>query len=92
MVTEAPHSMTNVQTDANEIVTTFVQHGDPGRQQPYSQGRPVLALGVCAAHRRCRLEQGAAQRLFERGVVWGIMKNRENRKALPEFVDRNDDR
>jgi hypothetical protein len=46
--TEAPHSMTeNIQTDPREIVTTFAScMATLGVNNLYSQGNPVLVLGI----------------------------------------------
>ena len=97
--TEAPHSMTeNVQTDSDEIVRTFASSmATLGVNNLYSQGTPVLALGIehaqhiaAAGWSKRRLQQA----LFERArQPWGLIKNRGKSKGprFPEFVDRNDD-
>ncbi|MPZ43621.1 MAG: hypothetical protein GEV05_09505 [Betaproteobacteria bacterium] len=97
--TEAPHSMTeNVQTDADEIVHTFAScMATLGVNNLYSQGTPVLALGIehaqhiaSAGWSKCRLQEA----LFERArQPWGLVKNRGKSKGprFPEFVDRSDD-
>jgi hypothetical protein len=97
--TEAPHSMTeNIQTDPDEIVRTFAScMATLGVNNLYSQGTPVLVLGVehaqhiaAAGWSKHRLQQA----LFERArQPWGLMKHRGKSKGprFPEFVDRNDD-
>ena len=97
--TEAPHSMTeNVQTDADEIVRTFAScMATLGVNNLYSQGTPVLALGI--EHAQHIAQAGWSKRrlqeaLFERArQPWGLVKNRGKSKGprFPEFVDRNDD-
>ena len=98
--TEAPHSMTeNVQVDPNEIVTTFASSmATLGVNNLYSQGNPVLVLGI--EHAQHIAAAGWSKRdlqnaLFERArQPWGLMKNRGKSKGprFPESVDRNDDR
>ncbi|HKA43836.1 MAG TPA: hypothetical protein VKF40_17780 [Burkholderiales bacterium] len=98
--TEAPHSMTeNIQTDPNEIVTTFAScMATLGVNNLYSQGNPVLVLGV--EHAQHIAAAGWSKRdlqeaLFERArQPWGLMKNRGKSKGprFPESVDRSDDR
>jgi hypothetical protein len=98
--TEAPHSMTeNVQVDANEIVTTFASSmATLGVNNLYSQGNPVLVLGI--EHAQHIAAAGWSKRdlqnaLFERArQPWGLMKNRGKSQGprFPESVDRNDDR
>ena len=97
--TEAPHSMTeNVQTDADEIVRTFAScMATLGVNNLYSQGNPVLVLGIehaqhIAAAGWSKLDLQKA--LFERArQPWGLMKNRGKSKGprFPESVDRTDD-
>src|SRR5918911_363819 len=97
--TEAPHSMTeNIQTDPNEIVTTFASSmATLGVNNLYSQGNPVLVLGIEHAQHIAAAgwsKQDLQQALFERArQPWGLMKNRGKSKGprFPEFVDRNDD-
>jgi hypothetical protein len=96
---EAPHSMTeNVQTDPDEIVHTFASSmATLGVNNLYSQGTPVLALGIehaqhiaSAGWSKRRLQEA----IFERArQPWGLVKNRGKSKGprFPEFVDRNDD-
>ena len=97
--TEAPHSMTeNIQTDAGEIVRTFAScMATLGVNNLYSQGNPVLVLGIehaqhIAAAGWTKLDLQTA--LFERArQPWGLMKNRGKSKGprFPESVDRTDD-
>src|SRR5512146_183710 len=97
--TEAPHSMTeNIQTDPDEIVRTFASSmATLGVNNLYSQGTPVLVLGV--EHARHIASAGWSKRdlqqaLFERArQPWGLVKNRGKSKGprFPEFVDRKDD-
>jgi len=97
--TEAPHSMTeNVQTDPDEIVRTFASSmATLGVNNLYSQGTPVLALGI--EHAQHIASAGWSKRklqeaIFERArQPWGLVKNRGKSKGprFPEFVDRNDD-
>ena len=97
--TEAPHSMTeNIQTDPDEIVRTFAScMATLGVNNLYSQGNPVLVLGIeHAQHIACAgwSKQDLQRALFERArQPWGLMKNRGKSKGprFPEFVDRNDD-
>lgn len=96
---EAPHSMTeNVQTEPDEIVRTFASSmATLGVNNLYSQGTPVLALGI--EHAQLFASAGWSKRrlqaaLFERArQPWGLAKNRGKSKGprFPEFVDRNDD-
>ncbi|MBY0269331.1 MAG: hypothetical protein K2X06_05635 [Burkholderiales bacterium] len=97
--TEAPHSMTeNVQTDPDEIMTTFAScMATLGVNNLYSQGHPVLVLGLEHVH---HLEAAGWNKmdvklaLFERArQPWGLMKNRGKSKGprFPESVDKNDD-
>jgi len=97
--TEAPHSMTeNIQTDPDEIMRTFASSmATLGVNNLYSQGNPVLVLGI--EHARHIAAAGwrkpdVQRALFERArQPWGLMKNRGKSKGprFPEFVDRNDD-
>jgi hypothetical protein len=88
----------NIQTDPDEIVRTFAScMATLGVNNLYSQGNPVLVLGVehaqhiaAAGWSKHRLQQA----LFERArQPWGLMKNRGKSKGprFPEFVDRTDD-
>jgi hypothetical protein len=97
--TEAPHSMTeNVRTDPDGIMTTFAScMATLGVNNLYSQGHPVLMLGLEHVH---HLEAAGwtkmdvKRALFERArQPWGLMKNRGKSKGprFPEFVDQNDD-
>jgi hypothetical protein len=98
--TEAPHSMTeNIQTAPDGIVATFASSmATLGVNNLYSQGNPVLVLGV--EHAQHIASAGWSKRdlqnaLFERArQPWGLMKNRGKSKGprFPEWVDRNDDR
>ena len=97
---EAPHSMTeNIQTDPAEIMRTFASSmATLGVNNLYSQGHPVLVLGI--EHARYIASAGWSKRdvkqaLFERArQPWGLVKNRGKSKGprFPEFVDKNDDR
>jgi hypothetical protein len=97
---EAPHSMTeNVQVDPREIVTTFAScMATLGVNNLYSQGNPVLVLGI--EHAQHIAAAGWSKRdlqnaLFERArQPWGLMKNRGKSKGprFPESVDKSDDR
>jgi hypothetical protein len=97
--TEAPHSMTeNIQTDADEIVRTFAScMATLGVNNLYSQGNPVLVLGIEHAQHIAAAgwsKRDLQQALFERArQPWGVMKNRGKSKGprFPEFVDRSDD-
>ena len=97
--TEAPHSMTeNIQTDADEIVRTFASSmATLGVNNLYSQGNPVLVLGIEHAQHIASAgwsKQDLQKALFERArQPWGLMKNRGKSKGprFPEFVDRTDD-
>ena len=97
--TEAPHSMTeNVQTDPEGIVTTFAScMATLGVNNLYSQGNPVLVLGIEHAQHIASAgwsKQRLQQVLFERArQPWGLMKNRGKSKGprFPESVDRSDD-
>ena len=98
--TEAPHSMTeNIQTDPDEIVRTFAScMATLGVNNLYSQGNPVLVLGIEHAHHIAAAgwsKLDLQRALFERArQPWGLMKNRGKSKGprFPVFVDRNDDR
>jgi hypothetical protein len=98
--TEAPHSMTeNVQTDAREIMRTFASSmATLGVNNLYSQGHPVLVLGlehVQHIHAAGWSKRDIKQALFEMArQPWGAMKNRGKSKGprFPLFVDRSDDR
>ncbi len=97
---EAPHSMTeNVQTEPLEIMRTFASSmATLGVNNLYSQGHPVLALGL--EHVHYLADGGLSKRevqtaLFEMArQPWGLMKNRGKSKGprFPEFVDQSDDR
>lgn len=96
---EAPHSMTeNVQTDAREIVRTFASSmATLGVNNLYSQGHPVLVLGLEHVHHFAAVgwnKRDIQHALFEAArQPWGLMKNRGKSKGprFPEFVDQNDD-
>ena len=98
--TEAPHSMSeNVQTDPGEIVRTFASSmATLGVNNLYSQGHPVLALGI--EHARYFADAGWSKRHLQEKLFecarqpWGLMKNRGKSKGprFPEFVDQSDDR
>jgi hypothetical protein len=97
--TEAPHSMTeNVQTDPDEIMRTFASGmATLGVNNLYSQGTPVLALGLEHAGYFSAAgwtKQDVQRAVFERArQPWGLVKNRGKSKGprFPEFVDRTDD-
>jgi hypothetical protein len=97
--TEAPHSMTeNIQTDPDEIMRTFAScMATLGVNNLYSQGNPVLVLGIEHAQHIASggwSKQDVQRALFERArQPWGLVKNRGKSKGprFPEFVDRNDD-
>jgi hypothetical protein len=97
--TEAPHSMTeNVQTAADEIVRTFASSmATLGVNNLYSQGTPVLVLGIEHAQHIAAAgwsKRDLQQAIFERArQPWGLVKNRGKSKGprFPEFVDRSDD-
>ena len=98
--TEAPHSMTeNIQTDPVEIVRTFAScMATLGVNNLYSQGNPVLVMGIEHAHYFATAgwsKRDVKQALFEQArQPWGLVKNRGKSKGprFPDFVDRNDDR
>ena len=98
--TEAPHSMTeNVQTNPHEIMRTFAScMATLGVNNLYSQGHPVLVLGIEHAHHIAAAgwaKREIKQALFERArQPWGLMKNRGKSKGphFPVFVDQSDDR
>jgi hypothetical protein len=97
--TEAPHSMTeNVQTDPDEIMRTFASSmATLGVNNLYSQGTPVLALGLEHAGYFSVAgwtKQDVQRAVFERArQPWGLVKDRGKSKGprFPEFVDRSDD-
>ena len=97
--TEAPHSMTeNIQTVPEEIVRTFASSmATLGVNNLYSQGNPVLVLGIEHAQFFAAAgwsKQDVQRALFERArQPWGLMKNRGKSKGprFPEFVDQSDD-
>jgi hypothetical protein len=97
--TEAPHSMTeNIQTDRDEIVRTFASSmATLGVNNLYSQGTPVLVLGIEHAQHIAAAgwtKQDVQRAIFERArQPWGLVKNRGKSKGprFPEFVDRGDD-
>jgi len=96
---EAPHSMTeNIQTDPLEIMRTFASSmATLGVNNLYSQGHPVLVLGI--EHTQHIASAGWSKKdvkeaLFELArQPWGAMKNRGKSKGprFPESVDRSDD-
>jgi hypothetical protein len=96
---EAPHSMTeNIQTDPDEIIRTFAScMATLGVNNLYSQGHPILVMGVEHAQHIAAAgwsKRDVQQALFERArQPWGLAKNRGKSKGprFPEFVDRNDD-
>ena len=98
--TEAPHSMTeNIQTDPDEIIRTFAScMATLGVNNLYSQGHPVLVMGIEHALHIASAgwsRQMVLAALFERArQPWGLVKNRGKSKGprFPEFVDRDDDR
>ena len=97
--TEAPHSMTeNIQTDPDEIVCTFASSmATLGVNNLYSQGTPVLVLGIEHTQHIAAAgwsKQDVQRAIFERArQPWGLVKNRGKSKGprFPEFVDRSDD-
>ncbi|HEX2829046.1 MAG TPA: hypothetical protein VHP37_22040 [Burkholderiales bacterium] len=98
--TEAPHSMTeNIQTDPDEIVRTFTSSmATLGVNNLYSQGTPVLVLGI--EHTQHIAAGGWSKHDLQRAIFerarqpWGIVKSRGKSKGprFPEFVDKSDDR
>ena len=96
---EAPHSMTeNIQTDAMEIMRTFASSmATLGVNNLYSQGHPVLVLGLEHVQHLSAAgwsKRDIQQTLFELArQPWGLVKNRGKSKGprFPEFVDRSDD-
>jgi hypothetical protein len=96
---EAPHSMTeNIQTDPDEIMRTFASSmATLGVNNLYSQGHPVLVLGVEHSQHIASAgwsKQDVKRALFERArQPWGLVKNRGKSKGprFPEFVDRSDE-
>ncbi len=96
---EAPHSMTeNIQTDPIEIMRTFAScMATLGSNNLYSQGHPVLVMGIENAHHVAAAgwsKHDVQRTLFDMArQPWGVMKNRGKSKGphFPEFVDQNDD-
>ena len=96
---EAPHSITeNIQTDPREIMRTFASSmATLGVNNLYSQGHPVLVMGIEHAQHVASAgwsKQDVKQALFELArQPWGLMKNRGKSKGprFPECVDRSDD-
>jgi hypothetical protein len=96
---EAPHSMTeNIQTEPGEIMRTFASSmATLGVNNLYSQGHPVLVLGIEHARHIAGAgwsKQDIKRELFERArQPWGLVKNRGKSKGprFPEFVDRSND-
>jgi hypothetical protein len=96
---EAPHSMTeNIQTDPMEIMRTFASSmATLGVNNLYSQGHPVLVLGLEHVQHLAAAgwtKRDIQQHLFEMArQPWGLIKNRGKSKGprFPEFVDQNDD-
>lgn len=96
---EAPHSMTeNIQTDPLEIMRTFASSmATLGVNNLYSQGHPVLVLGL--EHVQHLSSAGWSKRDIQQSLFelarqpWGLMKNRGKSKGprFPEFVDQTDD-
>jgi hypothetical protein len=97
--TEAPHSMTeNIQTDPDGIMDTFASSmATLGVNNLYSQGTPVLVLGIEHAQHIAAAgwsKHDVQRAVFERArQPWGLVKNRGKSKGprFPEFVDRSDD-
>ena len=97
---EAPHSMTeNIQTDAMEIMRTFASSmATLGVNNLYSQGHPVLVLGLEHVQHLSAAgwsKRDIRQALFELArQPWGLVKNRGKSKGprFPEFVDKSDDK
>jgi hypothetical protein len=86
------------QTDPDEIVRTFASSmATLGVNNLYSQGTPVLVLGIEHAQHIAAAgwsKHDVQRALFERArQPWGLVKNRGKSKGprFPEFVDRNDD-
>jgi hypothetical protein len=98
--TEAPHSMTeNIQTNPDEIVLTFAScMATLGVNNLYSQGNPVLVMGIEHAQHIASAgwsKRDVQQALFEHArQPWGLVKNRGKSKGprFPEFVNRSDDK
>jgi hypothetical protein len=96
---EAPHSMTeNIQTDPAEIMRTFASSmATLGVNNLYSQGHPVLVLGI--EHARHIASAGWSKHDVKRALFelarqpWGLVKSRGKSKGprFPQFVDCNDD-
>ena len=97
---EAPHSMTeNIQTDPMEIMRTFAScMATLGVNNLYSQGHPVLVLGLEHVQHLSAAGWSKAdiqRKLFELArQPWGLAKNRGKSKGprFPDFVDKSDDR
>ena len=96
---EAPHSMTeNIQTDPLQIMRTFASSmATLGVNNLYSQGHPVLVLGLEHVQHLSAAgwnKRDIQQNLFELArQPWGLMKNRGKSKGprFPDFVDQTDD-
>ncbi len=96
---EAPHSSTeNIQTDPIEIMRTFASTmAALGSNNVYSQGHPVLVLGIeHAAHIVAAgwSKQDIKMCLFEMArQPWGLAKNRGKSQGpfFPNWVDKKDD-
>ena len=96
---EAPHSMTeNVQTEPMEIMRTFASSmATLGVNNLYSQGHPVLVMGI--EHAQHIASAGWSKRDVKEALFklarqpWGLMKDRGKSKGprFPDFVDQNDD-
>jgi hypothetical protein len=88
----------NVQTTPDGIMTTFAScMATLGVNNLYSQGHPVLVLGLEHVHHISAAgwsKMNVQSALFERArQPWGLMKNRGKSKGprFPEFVDQSDD-
>ena len=85
--------------DADDAFEMFVAlcMGTLGVNNLYSQGNPVLVLGIEHARHIAAAgwsKQDVQRALFERArQPWGLVKNRGKSKGprFPEFVDRSDD-
>jgi len=96
--TEAPHSMTeNMRTDPDSILEVFADSmATLGCNNLYSQGEPVLVLGVEHAdylHQGGLSKQDVKQALFERArQPWRLVEGRgkSHGPRFPEFVDKSD--
>jgi hypothetical protein len=96
---EAPHSMTeNVRTDPIEIIRTFADTmAGLGGNNLYSQGHPVLVLGV--EHAQHIAAAGWTKLDVQKAVFemarrpWRLVRNRgkSNGPFFPQWVDKNDD-